>query len=465
MQNRALVPVEIFGRLSCVTADRSEVLETIKHVEDSARDWTERGIGGPAPDIGLGVSSSPTIAFSMVLPTLLRELNALVEAIVLSDQLLIFAGYSERVIDEAAAAGFRENPGGHRGAFQPTILWAEEANRLQQSAFTSIPTTIVTLDDTRMYEAEVALDYPHRAMTSWPVVKAVTDDGIRYDVLSSFDTEELYMGLGVEGEKKAVSKILAHIDSWLGDEWLMYKSEVRPLPSWPAGLVKRPRIPPLAAAMPVQLQLGFYGELRTALHFGTLSCSPSHMGNFHRLLATQKNVVSGQLRELAGRRYGAQLMEKLERHGIMSLDLRLPPILRMCLFESTSVEDVLAKANQLRKERRFKNLRGYIGDLSGETNPLKLLRKLERLQRWIEMDIRGLGANLVNSNLTVGGAATVSLSLVTLAQQVLAWRNPVVMVNSRLTSMLAGKDSVMDLARVFRVDRLAAAQAIAAFEE
>lgn len=465
MQNCTLVSVEMFGRLSCVTADRPTVLKTIEQVEDAARAWNDCGVGVPAPEIGLGVSSTPAIAFSVALPTLLRELNALVEAIVLSDELLVFMGYSERVVNGAAEAGYRQNPGGHRGVFQPTIVWAEEADRLQDSAFASVPTRIVTLDDTRIYEAELALDYPHRALTSWPVVESLTEKGIDYEVLLSIDPDLLYMGLGTEGEKQAVCRILTHIDSWLGNDWVMYKSEVRPLRAWPAGLVKRPQIPPLSVAMPVQLQLGFYGELRAALHYGTMSCSPSHMGDFHRLLATQSNVVTGQLRELTSRRYGAELMERLERHGIVSLDLRLPSILRMCLLDSSSVEDVLEKANLLRKHRRFRNLRGYIGELSGETNPLKLLRKLERLQRWIDMDIRGLGANLVNSNLTIGGAATASLSLTTLAQQLLAWRNPVVMVNSHLTSMLAGRDSVADLARVFRVDRLTAAQAIARFEE
>jgi hypothetical protein len=466
MQNRALVSVGLFGRLSCLTADRTTVLEAIEMGNDLARRWREdAGNLTTLVNTGVGASSAPVAAFATALPTLLRELNALVEAIVLSDELLVFCGYSPEVVDQTARAGYRNNPGGHAGGFYQTIVWSAEANQLQERAFASVPIKLVTLDDERMYEAEIALDYPQRAMVAWPMAASISTKGIDFRTLTSIDAEDASDEYGSENDKKAMAEILAFVDSRLGEEWLLYKSELRPLPSWPIGLLTVPTGSVCAAARAVSLQLGFFAEMRTALRYGTLSCSPVHMGTFQQMLSTQNNVVSAPLRALVSQRYSKHLMEKLEAFGIMSLELQLPPLLRMCLLGARSIDDVLANANKLRKQRRFKNLRGYLGDLSAETNPLKLLRKLERLQRWIEMDIRGLGANLVNGTLTLGGAATISLSLITLAQQLLAWRNPVVMVHSRLVSMLSGEDSVMDLARVFQVDRLAAAQAITRYAE
>lgn len=462
MQNKALVSVGLFGRLSCLVADRATVLRSVERVGHyAARYLGDVGASIAPMHADASADSAPAGAFATALPTLLRELNALVEAIVLSDELLVFCGYSPEVVDRTARAGYHNNPGVHAGGFYQTIVWSPEANQLQERAFASIPTKLVTLDDERMYEAEVVLDYPQRAMAAWPMAASISDGGIDYKTLLSIYPEETTEA----DEQRSMEEILKFVDSRLGEEWMLYKTEVRPLPSWPIGLLKLPWNNVIAAAQVTSLQLGFFAEMRVAMQEGTLSCSPVHTGNFHQRILAQSNVVSARLRELVSQRYTEHLAQKLEAFGIISLELRLPPLLRMCLVGAGTIDDVLVNANKLRKERRFKNLRAYLGDLSTESNPLKLLRKLERLQRWIEMDIRGLGANLVNGTLTLGGAATISLSLVTLTQQLLAWRNPVVMVHSRLVSMLSGEDSVRDLARVFQVDRLAAAQAIARYAE
>lgn len=454
MRTQTLLSVGLFGRLSCLVTDRSTVLDLIAMNERLNHNYT-RYIDN---DEQAAPPLSAKASFLTGLPTLLDELNSLVEAIVLSDEILIFCGYAPRLVDSVTSRGYRGRMGTtHSSGFYQTIVWPDEANQLREVALSDIPVKLVTVDNERLLDAEIALEYPDRADTAVPVLDAIAKNGLDLRCLGSIDPEDLYYSNQMEMD--AMAKILSFVDTHLGDEWVFYKDTVNPLPTWPNGLFK-PMNRPYAANRMAQLKLCLYAELQAALQHGTLSVSSVHMGKFYPLLASQQNVIAGKLREFVSTQYSKQLHHNLSTHGIACLDLQLPPLLRFCLVDASSILDVLKKANAIRKERRFVTLRNYLRALSNETNPLKLSRALARLQSWIELDLRGLG-HLPNGSIALTGNVSTSISLISLTRHLLAWNNPVVLVHSRLNTMLAGRDSIRDLARVLQVEPAFAAKAVA----
>src|SRR5258706_14042384 len=83
MSNDSVLSLGLFGRLSVLEAQRSDVIQRIKHV---ASDKTRLG--------GAVEEESPQDVLNGAFPILLTELNGLVESIVLSDHLIEFLGYN-----------------------------------------------------------------------------------------------------------------------------------------------------------------------------------------------------------------------------------------------------------------------------------------------------------------------------------------------------------------------------------
>jgi hypothetical protein len=456
--NKAMISPATFGRLSCLAAEREDVLGCIDVVQSSNQTYTTvnrrylPGFASRRSPISLDA------VFARALPTLLEDLNSIVEAIVLADEFLVFCGYPPEFVDEVVVQGY-QGAGARPGAFVYTQVWPEEANKLMDGVLSEVPNTYVGLPDKKLFIADLALDYPHRALTAVPMVEALSSDGIDFAHLTSVDPGDLWYGTQLEIE--AVNKMISFMDGYLGDEWRVYNEHVRPLPSWPPELL-RP-LSAFSATHALQFKLGLYAEFRAALAHGTISVSSIHMGRFYSLLASRTNIVNGSLRDLVVNSYNKLLRKQLEEHGIACLDLQLPPLLRICLVGSTNISDVLRRAVLLRKESRFIHLRNYLSELANQDNPMKLLRSLKKLQDWIDLDLRGI-SDLSNGSIALSGTSSGPMSLISREKQVLAWRNPAVLIQSRLKALLKGRNNMTDLARVLQVEPRIAAQAIAKTE-
>lgn len=452
MLNKSVVSVGLFGRLSCLLAPRRDVLETIDYVERCGMRY-RYPLCPPPHD-----PPPPSFLFTQALPTLLTELNSLVEAIVLSDDISLFCGHSAKQLNRVVGEHYvPPYPGGHMTGFHQTQVWGSEANDLMEASFPKSTPAEIRLDDPHLMDVEIALDYPHLAMTAWPIAESISGHGLDYDRFRFLTADEDFVvPMGDQAEDESLQKILAFVDDSLGDEWRLYNTVVNPLSPWPSGLLRPPsRFSPLRE---VQMKVGLFAELRAAQQHGTITTSGFCGGQYFPLFAAQPNVVTGQLREIAARQYSRRLHKQLEELGAACLDLRLPPILRICLHEADTILDVVKRANALRNEKPFINLRRHLNDVACAGEPEKLLRYLRRLHEWIERSLKGFG-DLPDASIGMG-TVSASLSLLSAGKHVLAWRNPVVLVHRHLKSMLAESDTIGDLARVFLVERAVAGHAV-----
>src|SRR4051812_3954122 len=100
MSSRSVVSVGLFGRLSILVAPRQDVHKRIQSMSEKMESRKWRALRETGGTFEFPNSPSPAAILAQALPPMLVELSALVETIVLSDEILLFVGYDPEYVNE-----------------------------------------------------------------------------------------------------------------------------------------------------------------------------------------------------------------------------------------------------------------------------------------------------------------------------------------------------------------------------
>lgn len=440
MPNESVLSLGLFGRLSILEAPRPDVLERIKRV---SQDKTRLG--------EVIEAENPQDVLLRVVPLLLIELNGLIESIVLSDGVIEFAGYDIKFVGDLNQRLFGVTP--HLASWYYTQIWGDEANALRQRVLENLEMKPIWNTDPAQFEVETALSIPHDLQSFSIINRALSGEKLDIQFCRDLANAGEWSFEGDEAEKNGWEKLKNFVDRKLGPDWIAYRSAIGITETWPKGLTVNTLVPPFLSQEWLQWQFkyGLYTEFREALRSGTLSVSGYAIGNYYQFLAGAENVRMHLLKAVS-QKYAEVLCTKFEEAGYFCVDMEMPPILRLCLRDSTTIRDVINRAIEWRGHSWFKRLRDHLAELTGEERPEKLIRYLNRLREHMEASIDGFGKG-VTTGLAVSSAGSLSLSLPAIGKQLLSWRNPVVYVHSRVSKALGNRDSVGDLAHVLKLSR------------
>ena len=460
--NRVIISKGLFGRLSLLSADRAELFDMMQDCIDDhyySRDFMMEHFGEIIDrfhDPRLQ-KPSPESEFYRIAIHLIQELSALVETIVLSDQLFLLSGFtdSQSVLPDVGHV----EPGG----WLHTLVWPEEANEMIEFVMNEANCGAIGGHDSRIIEVSFIL----KVFSNWfyytYLDDCFSDDGIDWDrfwdyylggasghLYRPLIPEEDYDRLAYTAKMSSFNKLIAFMETYLGSDWSAYR-EIVGKNYQISSAVKGTRDLYCSRISDLDLQLTMYFEHITALEKGTLSLSSLSNGLYFDSFSSQMECHHVNIRNISIKSYNDKLLSKLEEYGVCRVDLRLAPLFRLCLNGSNSVFDVIRRAVELRNEKWVIAFRHYLSKLTSENRPVQIVRNLQKLDTYIESELAGKGV-LANSSLGLS-LKGLSLKIPNIRERVLRWRNPAIMMHTQIQSALAGTDALDDLARVVKIPK------------
>lgn len=341
-------------------------------------------------------------AVSRYVPIFLYELNAFLEALILSDKLAI--DYVHRNVFYLGKDGFSN-------ASLEQIIKHENESFLIQPVELNISSIIAGNGYSNLYNkltsaidiAIIRKTYPDEITLVW---------AFHYALANSVSPREIYNGKGLNAKKlydalfsyfsseaihfcncEDAKLIIEILDKTLGQTWLDFRAIAEE---------KYNDVPNYFFAGPFHYLNRNECEIGLNKLFFIFSLYEDVIDSLKQadLLTINYSASEyyGKFDSGRSRKYTILGFSDLARKKLKNLagsmqikysDLLVPQILQMCLSDATSLMDVVDNALKLREENWVKSFSNYLKELSFEENDYKLVKKIQLIDSFIEKKLKG----------------------------------------------------------------------------
>jgi len=440
-KNRTIVSLGAFGRISLLNGQREEIYEFMDY-DCHDRYW---------PRLDEGNTQSLEEKFHRVMPLLLKELNGIIEAIILSDELLFFNSYSDDYVKKIKTEHNFYHPPFLAGSLY-SFVCADEANRLCEIVLNGMNVTDTSSNNTAIFDIELLIDLLKRhTFIPCYLYDTLSADNLDYGMLKALTLEPESLWGEPEKTDFALRKVSTFLSNRLGKDWEYFKNHIDLTYKWPEELLYKPSIP--RELHRIGFALSLFAELDLAIDRGNLGVSNLSLGNYYQVYGSQKQVINANLKKIITRRYDKVLNKKLEEFGFVSMNTLMPPLFRLCLDGSKSIADIIRNAIKYHNHKWFIDLRKYIFELSSIDSPEKLIKYLNKFDDYLNNSFID-SDQLSNFGFGFSLTGSVSISVSKIAEKLLKWKNRSLIIHSKVSDIIFSSDSLNQLSTILEIPQL-----------
>ena len=265
-ENRSVISKWLFARLSIFQRDKKEVLDDIResirdrYLSEHLKDDSDFLSKTQRPKI-----KSENDVYLEAVKVSIKDLNGLVEAIVLCDSLVNYVGFNADYLNKIPVV-FNHSPSAWFFAVDPDL-----ANDVYSVIQDSIQIKSGILKEEPIIDILLFLDWLIQCGIKEHCVKALKKEGVDHNFMELASPRNLYGTNAMNLTKESAQSIENYITKILGQEWLAYKNEVASSFYWPKELAGGRYYSDQIHEM--NRQVGLFSEFKISLDLGTLSVS------------------------------------------------------------------------------------------------------------------------------------------------------------------------------------------------
>lgn len=136
--------------------------------------------------------------------------------------------------------------------------------------------------------------------------------------------------------------------------------------------------------------------------------------------------------------------------SVVTLEGKVPQIVRVCIDGASSVEDVIDNAAKLREMKWAKDYRRYLVDLLGENRPIQLIRKLRSLEVFIEKATRNVSP-LSSASISLSPTGDARISAGGLIEAITNRNNPAFIFHTKISHLKTNVSALENISNVTKV--------------